>query len=110
MDPDLLNELKIKSKRYSLRNRISSSNLNNEYIELQNNNVDIENNSVNAENDFDFPPPPHSLLELPEELAEDYYPDFNKLNRRINIKLCCFGFFILFTVCGLGVIYKYFII
>lgn len=108
MNPELLNELKQKTRKYSLRNRFSSSGLNSpEYLELSN--IDIEKNTINPENDFDFLPPP-ILNELPEELSEDYYNDIRKLNKKINYKLCCFGFFIIMVVSGLGAIYKIYII
>lgn len=109
MNSEILNELKQKSKRFSLRHRFSSSdNIQNEYLELDH--VDLEKNSSNAENDLDFPPPPLFLSELPEEVSEDYHYDINKLNRRINYKLCCCGTIMLMLISLMGALYKIYIL
>lgn len=109
MDPNLLKELKQKTRKHSLRNRFSSSALNSsEYLELDH--VDLEKNSINAENDFDFPPPPSFLSELPEEVSEDYHHDLNNFNKRINYKLCCCGTVMLMIISLMGALYKLYIL
>lgn len=112
MNSDLLKELKLKTRRISLRNRFSSTSINSpEYLELNNlDSIDIERNSENAINDFNYlPPPPPIMNELPEEIAEDYNNDIDNLKKSINKKLCCLGFSLISLFCGLGVIYKYYI-
>jgi len=109
MNPDLLNELKQHTQRFSIRNRFSSSGDNsNDYLELEN--IDLEKNSEDAEDDFDLLPPPNSLLELPKEISIDYNNDIIRLNKKINYKLCYFGLSIIIIVTGMGAIYKSYII
>jgi hypothetical protein len=104
MNPELLSELKIKTRKVSLRHRISSSNNSTDYIEL--NNIDLEKNEDSINADDDFPPPPPSLIEI----SEDYNHDINNLNSKINKKLCCFGILLLSLVAGMGAIYKFYIL
>lgn len=113
MNSEVLNELKMKTRGTSLRNRFSSSGNLPEYLELDIVNfdhIDIEKNNEPT-NYFNFPPPPPMLLnEIPQELAEDYNHDLNNFRRSINYKLYCFGFFIISLISGMAVLYKYYII
>jgi hypothetical protein len=113
MNSEILNELKMKTGETSIRNRFSSSGINEpDYLKLSNlDEIDIEKNTVNAVNDFNYPPPhPLILNELPEEISEDYNNDIEMLKKSINHKICCFGFSLILFICGLGALYKIYII
>ena len=113
MNSELLKELKKKTRDNSLRNRFSSSGINEpDYLELSNlDKIDIEKNTVNAENDFNYPPPhPLILNELPEKISKDYNNDIKILKKSINHTLCCFGFTLILFICGLGTLYKIYIL